>query len=324
MRYLSDLNAPAKAGIESNADATAITVASDGTVTISENLIVNGVVSGVGSGLTNIGGGGGAMPIGNESFTTPGTFQWTCPAGVTSISAVCIGGGGGSTSYTSGTYAMNGGCGGGLGWKNSIPVVPGTDYNIVVGAGGVGNAYNSSGLVGGNSYFIDVNTVSGRGGIGGTYNTSYATGGTFTGDGGGDGGGIESSGNSGYGPSGGGGAGGYNGNGGKGIDSSQNNSVASAYSNSGGAAGGGNNSLDRGYGGGGVGLFGIGTTGVGIASGLGHSGSGGSDGYGTGIGGEYGAGAGGSTQAAHRTGTNGAVRLMWGTNKSFPSNATAI
>ena len=34
-------------------------------------------------------------PIGQVAYTTPGTYSWTAPAGVTSVSVVAIGGGGG-------------------------------------------------------------------------------------------------------------------------------------------------------------------------------------------------------------------------------------
>ena len=64
-------------------------------------------------------------PKGQAEYTTPGTYSWTCPAGVTSVCAVAIGGGGGGIRYTSGTYQMHGGAGGGLGWKNNITVIPG-------------------------------------------------------------------------------------------------------------------------------------------------------------------------------------------------------
>jgi hypothetical protein len=36
---------------------------------------------------------------GQALFDTPGTFTWTAPAGVTSVSAVCVAGGGGAGTY---------------------------------------------------------------------------------------------------------------------------------------------------------------------------------------------------------------------------------
>ncbi|NCX94319.1 MAG: hypothetical protein EBX40_06565, partial [Gammaproteobacteria bacterium] len=67
---------------------------------------------------------GNVMP-GQQSYTTPGTYTWVCPAGVTSVSVVCVGGGGaggsdtgsgtsgGLSSFTSGSIVVtaNGGAG---------------------------------------------------------------------------------------------------------------------------------------------------------------------------------------------------------------------
>ena len=66
--------------------------------------------------------------VGQEAFTSPGTFSWTAPAGVTSVCVVCVGGGGGGQSQNnSGGW---GGAGGGLGWKNNIAVTPGSSYTV--------------------------------------------------------------------------------------------------------------------------------------------------------------------------------------------------
>ena len=117
---------------------------------------------------------GGVPPAGQQSYTSAGTFTWTAPAGVTSVCAVCVGAGGNETT-------AGGDGGGGLGWKNNIPVVPGQSYQVVVGAQG------TSGANGQDSYFINTSTVKGGGGsIGGTNNGG--TGGDYVGDGGGNGG----------------------------------------------------------------------------------------------------------------------------------------
>jgi hypothetical protein len=63
------------------------------------------------------------------TYSTPGTYTWTAPAGVNHVSVVAIGGGGGGTT-------CNPGGGGGLTWKNNISVTPGTGYQVVVGSGG--------------------------------------------------------------------------------------------------------------------------------------------------------------------------------------------
>lgn len=135
-------------------------------------------------------------PVGEASFTEPGTYTWTAPFGVTSISAVCVGGGGNTVA----TDGSAGGGGGGLGYKNELSVTPGSTYTVVVGGPSQ------------DSYFISTETVRGGGGGNGTQTTGGA-GGTFTGDGGGNGG---RGGNSGidFNGGGGGGAGGYLGAGG--------------------------------------------------------------------------------------------------------------
>ena len=70
------------------------------------------------------------LPQGQVSFTTPGTYQWTCPEGVTSVCSVVIGAGTYSA-FSGGAYM--GGNGGALRYMNDIPVIPGNVYTIVVG-----------------------------------------------------------------------------------------------------------------------------------------------------------------------------------------------
>lgn len=164
---------------------------------------------------------------GQEEFLNSGSYTWVCPPGVSKISAVCVGAGGGGY----GSWSNNAGGGGGLGWKNNIPVTPGQSYTVVVGARGQRSSSN-----GGDSYFIGAGTVQGYGG------KINGQGGTYSGDGGGNGG-------SGSNYQGAGGAGGYMGSGG----STQSN----APTNSGGGAGGGYYSSTHGTGaGGGVGIYG--------------------------------------------------------------------
>lgn len=78
------------------------------------------------------------IPTAEVLYDTPGTYSWTAPAGVTSVSVVCIGGGGsGSRGYSPATnQSRQGGGGAGLGWKNNISVTPGQSYTVVVGQGG--------------------------------------------------------------------------------------------------------------------------------------------------------------------------------------------
>lgn len=77
---------------------------------------------------------------GQIKYTTPGTYTWTVPAGVFSVSAVVIAAGGQGTAGANAT-AVNGGQGGGLRYRNSISVTPGQQYTIVVGHGGITTNY---------------------------------------------------------------------------------------------------------------------------------------------------------------------------------------
>lgn len=235
-----------------------------------------------------------AAIIGQQAYTTPGTYSWTAPAGVTSISVVCVGAGGAQ----SGNTPLGGAGGGGLGYKNNITVIPGNNYTVVVGATGAFGGGNN----GGDSYFIDTTTVKGGGGAG------VKTGGTYVGDGGGAGGAGNGGGASNYGGN--GGAGGYSGTGGSGGSGT---SAGTAGAGGGGGGGGGKGSSFGGYGGG-VGMLGQGADGVaGTANGgAGGAGSGGS-------GATYGGGNNGSD-----TNGRGAVRIIWpGNARYFPSTRTA-
>ena len=277
---------------------------------------------------------------GEAVFTTPGTYDWTVPEGVTSVSAVCVGGG------ASGSYYGNGsaGGGGGLRYRNNIAVTPGQVIQIVVGAGGAMRDTPSIGQAGGHSSFGGYLAA-----YGGTANaTGYGTGGTGTSisAGGADGGGNGGNGNTGSnGGAGGGGAGGYSGNGGNGYGgpASPNGGTAGS-AGTGGAGGGGGSGPDGSSGGGGVSLFGIGTSGTGgtinsySSMWVGLPGGGGSSGEtpqaatsaSAGPGGNYGGGGAAGTYYGSgwgvsayygRAGGHGAVRIIWGTGRSFPNNA---
>jgi hypothetical protein len=255
-------------------------------------------------------------PVGQAQFTTFGTYTWTCPEGVYSVSAVCIGAGGtGSSSQFNAVPAYAGG-GGGLGYKNNIPVVPGQTYTIQVGRRGEWVANNYA-LLSTDSYFIANTIVAGLAPKPNAWNA-----GGYVGDGGGNGG---AGGTAGSGAPGGGGAGGYSGNGGNGGSPSQ----SAGGNGSGGGGGGGANygSLDGiiyvGGVGGGTGIFGQGTSGTG-GSGFvkvgstfyANNGTGGSGGSTPNYGG------GGNVYSGY--GGDGAVRLIWpGDQRQFPSTRTA-
>lgn len=106
-------------------------------------------------------------PVGQDIYTTAGTYSWTVPQGVTSICVVCIGGGAGAASNLDGFgSAFCGGGGGGLTYKNAIPVVPGASYTVVVGAfGGIGANGGASSFSGaGVSMTAGGGTATGRSG----------------------------------------------------------------------------------------------------------------------------------------------------------------
>jgi len=284
----------------------------------------------------------GNVGPGSQSYTTPGTYSWVVPAGVTSVSVVAIGGGGGGGT---GASAQGGGSGGGLGYKNNYSVTPGASITVVVGTGG------PTGSCGGQSYFVNTSIASGAGG------TTYAvasSGGSHLGTGGGCGGRV-------YPLSGGGGAAGYSGLGGAGGYASSTNGVSGA---GGGGGGGGSTILNDTLcstiyyswysgraGGGGVGLFGQGSNGSGgttsysaTKGGGGSGGANGNCGPGSGpasaapggTGGAYGGGGGaGGSQKYYSypcyillncsvnnggVGGSGAVRIVWpGSTRTFPS-----
>jgi hypothetical protein len=79
----------------------------------------------------------------SQAFGNTGTYSWTVPAGVTSISVAGVGGGGGGSQKSAGG---TGGAGGQLKYVNNIPVTPGDIYTVVVGTGGTtGGAFGNTG-----------------------------------------------------------------------------------------------------------------------------------------------------------------------------------
>ena len=260
-----------------------------------------------------------SVVTGSQSFTTAGTFCWTAPAGVTSVSVVAIGGGGIGSSAA-------------LGYRNNYAVTPGNSYQVIVGNGGcpgngppgVPSRYGTS------SFFVSGAVLRGGGGYC-TFPASFATSG--------------------------GSGGGHNGG----------NSGAPGYATGGGCIGINGSTCSAGGGGelfcdlnrwglqcsgvafgagGGVGLFGSGSSGsagsyrnVGnclssYAAGGGGGSGGGSGGnttvnYSTsvsvaGVGGAYGGGTGliciNTTTRTYPRGAVGAVRIVWpGSTRQFPS-----
>jgi hypothetical protein len=278
------------------------------------------------------------VAAGQVAYTSPGTYYFTVPAGVTSISCVVIGGGGGSSGCSGASqYSGAGGGGGGLVY-GTISVTAGQTVTVLVGAGGTaGTNVNSSTNIAGNGgesriSYGGISMLRAFGGAGGRYGVTYnAYGGgrnyyySSPPQGGGIGG-YGGRGTNNGGGGGGGGAGGYAGNGGGGGIG--NTGVGGAGSGGGAGGGGGQaNSGTQNNGGGGTGLYGQGSNGAGGArNGSGGGGSLGSGGGNGGIGGLYGGGAGGCEDDTNRSGSvggRGGARIIWGTGRSYPSTNTA-
>ena len=258
----------------------------------------------------------GSVPTGQQAYTTPGTYQWTCPAGVGKVCVVCIGGGGGYTDGSASTFdvpadnvAMVAGYG--RGSNNTTPnasMATGGDANYAgglghsssYGAGGGGAAgYNGNGMqgLGGANMWTSAGYITGSG--------SGASGGSFQGSSNGDSAGL---------PEGGGGTGIFG-----------NSGDATFWSK--GGSGGDDSTNEHGakYGGGGgnPGVYGD-PTGEGgglcwknnitVVPGQTYTvvvGYGGSEG-----------GFGGGSNKTVGSGGGGAVRIIWGANRSFPSQNT--
>ena len=285
--------------------------------------------------------------IGQQQYTTPGTYSWLAPGGVTSVSVVTVGGGAGSSNIAFSGNMCNpvftwvGGGGGALAYRNNITVVPGNSYTVTVGAGGCRNQH------GGNSFFCSTSQVQAQGGrnlraLGVTTSGTSLAGVVLAGTGG-SGGSVNytyNSNSSGY--PGGGGAGGYAGNGGTGGAGGTGGpgagSAGTAGAGGGGGGGQGNRQCTVGLagGGGGVGILGQGTNGAagsggssfGNGGGGGSGGSAGVNGNGTCSGntplsgGAFGGGAATNNGKLAR-GAGGAVRIIWpGTSRSFPNTQT--
>jgi len=139
------------------------------------------------------------------TYSTAGTYSWTCPTNITQANVVCIGGGAGGGGGSA-TQGGEGGGGGEYAAEPTLAVVPGQVYQVIVGGGGSGGATNTPGSSGGASLFTDaggtnlvyanpgqagLNFAGGTGGVGSSDTTEEpgGTGGTSNGFLGGNGGG---------------------------------------------------------------------------------------------------------------------------------------
>lgn len=269
------------------------------------------------------------LPVGQVVFNNNSSSEiktnWVVPKGVTSISAVAVGSGGGSPmSSTSASSA--GGNGGNLRWRNNIAVTPGETLIVTVGRPGF---FGGSGTVYGNPVSISRGSTILLLATGGGYSHPSETLITAPNCGGGNGG-VGYGGYAGRG-GGGGGAGGYTGAGGNGTNFS---GTGTAGSGGGGGGGAGYYYNYQYYGssGGSVGLNGRGGNGAGGIGGGSNSGNFGSGTAGSGgdyssglTAARYGAGAGsnGTERPGYAVGGQGGLRIIWGPNRAYPSSGTA-
>lgn len=259
---------------------------------------------------------------GELSWGITGLYFIVVPEGVTSICAVTVaGGGGGWSNVNTGNNEISSGGAGGLAWKNNIPVSPGQVLTIVVGAGGIPGLDGNVAGPGGTSSVITPSlgvACSATGGGAGAVGIIAAGGTIVTGDGGGTGGtgarlvGANTAAS-------GGGAAGYSGNGGNGVAIS---GILSGNPGTGGGAGSGSVLTFRQVlASGGVGLFGEGASGAASQGGSGGQSPGGS--LSTDLARAAGLyGAGGQcwlNQTGNTQGAMGGVRIIWGSNRFFPS-----
>ena len=253
--------------------------------------------------------GAGAAAPGQQVFTSSGTF--TVPAGVTSICAVAVGlGQNGAAGDGMGT-AGRGGEGGTLSYTNSISVTPGESLTVTIATSTSGSTGETT-LKRSSTVLLAARAggqTSGQANVG----TSFA-GGTAPAPAGAYG-------------SGGGGAGGYSAAGGAGGSTGVGGSAGSGGSGGGGGSG---DITEYSGGGGGVGLLGAGSNGAagsagGGGGGGGSGGSAGTSGGAGGAGGAYGGGGGGGggVSSAGGAGGSGALRILWGSGRSYPSTNTA-
>ena len=260
-----------------------------------------------GGGVSGAGGGGGSLMWRNGLTVSAGDTLY-----------ITVGAGGSGGTYDIGTSSGNDDAQDG----GDSYVRTGSHTGTIVARAGGGGA---------GPYNVGNGTLPTNGGV--EYSSTYGGGGSNSGGGNGGRGGR---GQAGHQCGGGGGAGGYSGAGGSGSDGSQSNATAGT----GGAGGGGGGSNSSGafstiHGGGGVGIYGEGASGNAgtsqsgstvqqLASTQGFSGSGGTStdpttstrqkGYGGGGQGVEDDGTGNASPGA-----GGAVRLVWGTGRSFPT-----
>jgi hypothetical protein len=130
---------------------TAIAIDASQNVTVAGTLTASGGFVGTSAGNPQMSFASYPTTVFNSTGTpmvniSTGTFNWTCPTGVTKVMVSVIGGGGGGQV----SYPYGGGGGGTA--VGVYTVVPGTVYAVTVGAGGAGSVAGT-GVSGGSSSF---------------------------------------------------------------------------------------------------------------------------------------------------------------------------
>jgi len=278
-------------------------------------------VNGLGTGPQSSASAAVTVPnIGQTAYTSAGTYTFTVPAGVSSVSVVCIGSGGGA----GGAGQSAGSPGNASIWDN------GNTHGSYFGASGAGNGGSSTNI--GGSTNLGTSTGGGNGGDGSSSSNLNPTGGGaagYSGDGG------DASSPTVYGGGGGGGVGEL----GEGASGAGGSSPSYTGGSGSGGGGGGGAAYDSSYGGNVEGRGGSGGQNA-ISSGNGGNYGGGSGG---GTGGGKGGGGGalryrnnisvtagdqytvivGQKGSSARSGGVGAVRIIYpGDTRSFPSTDT--
>lgn len=133
------------------------------------------IPNGPATGEVIVGSGGGIPGSGNVSYVTPGSYSFTVPATVTSLSISVIGGGGGAGGLDAGGQGNDGYPGAAI--TGTLSVNPGDTVDVIVGGGGGGGENQASGTGGGVGGSSDANHAGGRGGNAGGSGSSGAGGG---------------------------------------------------------------------------------------------------------------------------------------------------
>lgn len=111
-------------------------------------------------------------PRGIFTSSTPGSFNWTVPAGVFVLTEVWCIGGGGSGGWGPPSGCASGGSAGSTGIKYGVAVTPGQVINGVIGAGGSGSGSGSGNGGGDTAVVIGSTTYSAWAGPGGLATSS--------------------------------------------------------------------------------------------------------------------------------------------------------